>query len=149
MQGSWKLGWTPFVEENYGSNPVLRRIFSLARKHGYRSLVIDEITESDCALLVQENKALAARRPDFLRSEVHRIAYFKSPQGHQPGPSDFVGYVVFKRDYFSTQAQPRVHVFESVTPPFRQGPVAGQQYLSELAPTGGEKLWGAGLNLPK
>lgn len=109
-----------FVDENYGSNPVLRRIFSLARKHGYRSLVIDEITESDSALLAQENKALAARRPDFLRSEVHRIAYFKSPQGHQPGPSDFVGYVVFKRDYFSTQAQPRVHVFESVTPPFRQ-----------------------------
>ena len=107
-----------FVDQHYGSNPVLRRIFSLARKHGYHSLVIDEIPETDCTTLANENKAMSTRRPDFQSSEVHRIAFFKSPPGQAPAKADFLGYVVFKRDFFTGQ-QPRVHVFESVTPPFR------------------------------
>jgi hypothetical protein len=40
-----------YIDEKYGSNPVLRRIFSLARKHSYQSLLIDKITEEECALL--------------------------------------------------------------------------------------------------
>lgn len=92
-----------FVDQHYGSNPVLRRIFSLARKHSYRSLLIEEITEADCALLVAENQALAARRPDYQRSEVHRISFFRSPTSQAPAPSDFIGYVIFKRDFFSGQ----------------------------------------------
>jgi hypothetical protein len=109
-----------YIDEKYGSNPVLRRIFSLARKHSYQSLLIDKITEEECALLAHENNALSTRRPDYKGSEVHRISFFKSQKGRQPGMFDFLGYVVFKRDYFSTQPQPRDHVFESVTPPFRQ-----------------------------
>jgi len=55
-----------FIDQYYASNPVLRRIFSLARKpHQYHSLLIEEITEADCALLVAESKAMAIRRPTF------------------------------------------------------------------------------------
>lgn len=109
-----------FTDQHYDSNPVLRRIFSLARKHGFKSLLIDEITESNCALLQAENAALACRRPDFQRSEVHRIAFLACPAQQAPGPGDFLGYVVFKRDFFASQPKPRAHVFESVTCPFRR-----------------------------
>lgn len=109
-----------FVDQQYGSHPVLRRIFSLARKHQYHSLLVEEIAEADCALLAAENKVLAIRRPDFQRSEVHRISFFRSPINKAPAQPDFIGYVVFKRDFFAGQPQPRVHVFESVMPPFRQ-----------------------------
>jgi hypothetical protein len=110
-----------FIDQYYASNPVLRRIFSLARKpHQYHSLLIEEITEADCALLVAESKAMAIRRPDFHHSEVHRISFLRSPVSQAPTQVDFIGYVVFKRDFFSGQPQPRSHVFESVMPPCRQ-----------------------------
>lgn len=50
-----------FIDRDYGSNPVLRRIFSLARKHDYQSLVVDEIGENECASLM-----LAARLPGMI-----------------------------------------------------------------------------------
>jgi hypothetical protein len=109
-----------FVDQHYSSHPVLRRIFSLARKLKYQSLLIEQITEADCALLAAENKALAVRRPDFQRSEVHRISFFSSPTNQAPTQPDFIGYVIFKQDFLSGQSLPRVHVFESVMPPFRQ-----------------------------
>ena len=109
-----------FVDQHYGSNLVLRRIFSLARKHKYHSLLTEEIRDADCALLAAENTALAVRQSDFQRSEVHRISFFRSTTSQVPAQSDFIGYVIFKRDFFTGQPQPRVHVFESVMPPFRK-----------------------------
>ena len=109
-----------YVDEHYHSNAVLRRIFSLARKHDYHSLLVEEIAEADCTLMAAESAAIAKRRADFQRSEVHRLSFFRCPSSQAPVSADFIGYVVFKRDYFSTQPQPRVHVFESVMPPFRQ-----------------------------
>jgi hypothetical protein len=109
-----------FVAQDYGSHPVMQRIFSLARKQGFRSLLIEEITEGESALLTSENKALSVRRNDFQRSEVHRISFFLSVVGQTPTATDFIGYVIFKRDFFSGQQRPRMHVFESVMPPVRQ-----------------------------
>jgi hypothetical protein len=109
-----------FIDQHYASNPVLRRIFSLARKHQFHSLLIEEIEESDCGLLASENQAMATRQSDFEKSEVHRITFFRTDPKTEPKQSDFIGYVVFKRDYFKGLPQPRVHVFESVMPPVRQ-----------------------------
>jgi len=67
-----------FVDQHYRSDPILRRMFSQARKHGYQSVLVEEIAEADCALLAEENKALATRRPDFQKGEVHRISFFLS-----------------------------------------------------------------------
>jgi hypothetical protein len=40
-----------FVDQHYGANPVLRRIFSQARKHNFQSVLVEEISEADCSLL--------------------------------------------------------------------------------------------------
>jgi len=109
-----------FVEQHYDSHLALRRLFSLARKLEFKSVLIDEISESECSLLEEENKALALRSPDYQKSEVHRISFFKCSAGEAPEQADFLGYVVFKRDYYSSQKQPRAHVFESITVPHRQ-----------------------------
>jgi hypothetical protein len=109
-----------FVDRNYRSSNVLRRIFSLARKLGYHSLLIEEIAEEDCPLLAEENAALRLRQPDFQKSEVHRLSFFSCATGGIPGPSDFLGYAVFKSDYYKDVPKPKDHVFEAVMPPFRQ-----------------------------
>jgi hypothetical protein len=109
-----------FVDKNYDSDPVLRRILSQARKHKYQSLLEEEISESDCALLIEENQALAARRPDFQKSEVRRISFFRSPKDKPPAPTDYLGYVIFKRDLFTNLPKPITYIYESVMEPCRR-----------------------------
>ena len=107
-----------FVDSRYRSNPVLRRIFSLARKLNYKSLLIEEMCESDCDLLAEENRALSLRRPDFKKSTVQRLSFFASPHSSDPRREDFLGYAVFKSDEF--QSETSDHVYESVLRPFRR-----------------------------
>ena len=109
-----------FVDQHYGSNPILRRIFSQARQHDYQSVLIEEIAEQDCALLAEENRALATRRADFKNAAAHRISFFRSARNKTPRPDDFLGYAIFKWDQFATESKPRARVFESVMQPFRR-----------------------------
>lgn len=99
-----------FVDRHYGSHPILRRILSLARKQGYRGLLIEQINEVDCPLLAEENAALRLRRPEFTGSAVTRLAFFSQPERDHPG--EFVGYCVFKDDGFTESR--RAHVYEAV-----------------------------------
>lgn len=111
-----------FVDQRYGSDSVMRRVLSLARKLNYQSLLIEEISEADCALLAEENAALRLRRPDFLQSIVHRLSFFKTRAGQQPGHDDFLGYVVFKRDEFSSPPPRCSHVYECIITTARNAP---------------------------
>ena len=85
-----------YVDRHGGSSNVLRRIFSLARKLGYHSLLIESIAETDCPLLAEENAALKLRSPDFQKSEVRRLSFFRCPNGGTPVPEDFLGWLVVK-----------------------------------------------------
>jgi hypothetical protein len=108
-----------FVDQHYGSDPVLRRIFSQARKHDYQSVLVEEVREADCALLAEENQALAVRSPDFQKAEVHRISFFRSSSDKAPRPEDFLGYAIFKWDHFGKESKPLACVFEAVMCPCR------------------------------
>jgi hypothetical protein len=108
-----------FIDRSYRSHSVLRRIFSLARLHGYQSLLIERIDEADCALLAEENAALSIRRPDFESAEVHRLSFWRCLPDQQPTAADFIGYVIFKSDRFTGHTRPEDHVYESVMPPVR------------------------------
>lgn len=109
-----------FVDLHYSSDTVLRRVFSQARKHDYQSVLVEEITDANCDLLAEENQMLATRRPDFQKAEVHRLSFFLSPPDKTPLPDDYLGYAIFKWDYFSTESKPRARVFESVMRPCRR-----------------------------
>ena len=111
------------VDAEFRSSVVMRRIFSLARKAGYGSIVVDEIEEADCPLLAEENAALRKRLPDYSYSRVRKVSFFTTAKSFSPPPvSAFIGYVVFKEDFLSTNPnRPKVgHVFEAVLKPFRQ-----------------------------
>ena len=102
-----------FCEDYYKAHSVLRRILSLARKLKYRSIVVEEIRVADCAILQEENDALAKRKSDFQGSTVHRLTFLKCLSGSAPQPHEFLGYAIFKTDHFGGNVS-RAHVYESV-----------------------------------
>lgn len=108
-----------FVDQEYAAHPVMRRIFSLARKQNYQSVLIEELDASNCATLAEEDDALAKRQPDFIGSRTHRLSFFRSLPEKQPASDDFIGTAVFKFDSFSGLAQTRQHIYEAVIPPWR------------------------------
>jgi hypothetical protein len=108
-----------FVDQHYGSDPVMRRVLSLARQHSYQSLLIEGISEADCALFQEENTALRVRRSDYVGSIVHRLSFFKTSANQSPQLADFCGYVVHKTDRFTNWPYVRGHVFECVIAPVR------------------------------
>lgn len=106
-----------FCEAHYRAHSVLRRILSLARKLKFRSVLVEEIRASECALLSAENEALATRVPGFKGSSVHRLTFFRSRAETPPQPHEFLGYAIFKMDHFEDVSQG--HVFEAVVKPVR------------------------------
>jgi hypothetical protein len=106
-----------FVDNHFNSSPVLRRIFSLARKVDFKSVAIEKIIEADCELLREENDSLALREPKFISSDVYRILFFKGCQ--IDNPQELLGYAIFKKDLFKGEILPRCHVYESVMKPGR------------------------------
>ena len=108
-----------FIDRRYRSHPVLRRIFSLARLLNYQSLLIEELSENTCQLLVEENAALRLRRPDYAGSTTHRLSFWRCAPDQLPAATDFIGYAIFKSDRFAGLPQPQDHVYEAVMPPVR------------------------------
>lgn len=105
-----------FVDTRFNSDPILRRILSLGRKLDYQGLLVEQIRESDCALLAEENQALAIRLPTFQRGQVFRLSMFAGAA--QSAPGEFLGYAIYKQDFVSGQ---RVsHIYEAVTRPPRR-----------------------------
>lgn len=115
-----------FCEQYYRAHSVLRRVLSLARKLGYRSILCEEIRAKECALLDEENAALAVRCQDFSGSTVHRLTFFRSPPETPPQAHEFLGYAVFKLDEFGPQNR-RAHVYEAVLRPVR--PAEGNCFI--------------------
>lgn len=108
-----------YVDKYFYASPVLRRIFSLARKLNYKSLVVEEITEEECGLLAAENVALSIRESKFTGSKVRRLLFLKVGVGVTVENGDLLGYAVFKEDRIDGQAVPAFHVYESVMVPAR------------------------------
>ena len=100
------------VDKNYFSEPVVRRIFSLARKLKYNSLLVEEITHPNCDLHAEEDAALKKRRPDFDKSIVHRLVFLSCRPGEKPTDAQFIAYAVIKLDYFSSKARPDASTFD-------------------------------------
>lgn len=105
-----------FIDRQYRSHPVLRRIFSLARQMGFQSLLIEEILENNCQLLAEESASLSLRRSDFSGSITHRLSFWRCLPDHPTSPTDFIGYAIFKSDSFAGLPRPTDHIFEAVMP---------------------------------
>lgn len=119
-----------YVDHHFHSSPVLRRIFSIARKLGFQSVLLEEIREEDSALLAQENLALSDRCSTFTDSFLLRASFFRTGPHQLPDDQkgDCLGYVVFKIDRFSDRpGSPSFHVYEAVLQPPRSE--AGNNFM--------------------
>jgi hypothetical protein len=92
----------------------MRRIFSIARKHGFQSLLIEELNESNCERIAADNADLSKRQPDFTHATIRRYSFFKNRFDAVPSQQDFIGCVIFRSDFFSGLAQPQSHVYEAL-----------------------------------
>jgi hypothetical protein len=97
---------------------ALLRVFSLARKHDYQSVLIDEIDSNDSAFLTEENRELVRIRPDFIESKVFKFSFFSVDNEETIDTGSFLGYAVFKVDYYKNDL-PIGYVFEAILPPPR------------------------------
>lgn len=119
-----------YVDHHFYSSPVLRRIFSIARKLDFQSVLLEEIREENSSLLARENLALAERCPTFTDARVLRAIFFRSRPHQAPDDQsgDCLGYVVFKIDRFSDRPDsPSFHVYEAVLRPPRSE--AGNNFM--------------------
>jgi len=102
----------------HGASPYstqLLRIFSLARKLRFQSVLVDEISCDESSLLKEENDALRLVDTDdskFSYSKVFKFSFFGNAKNEDSG-SPFLGYAIFKIDHFKG-TRPFGHVFESV-----------------------------------
>lgn len=109
-----------FIGEKYGSHPILRRIFSLARKLDYQSVLVERIEQGACPLFQAEDDALRRRQSDFQGSTVDRFSFFRCPPESDDWRTKFLGYAVFKQDCFRNPPRTKPYVYEAVLPPPRE-----------------------------
>lgn len=96
----------------------LIRIFSLARKLGYRGLLIDRIPCEESSFLTEENAVLATKNIGYSHSDVFKFSFFKEDNVSRINADSFLGYAVLKIDRDSHNNPLCQHIFEAViTPP--------------------------------
>ena len=108
-----------FADVRPKSLTPLHRICSQARRHGVKSVVVEEISEA--AELEEENSALLVIGRACQRHKVRRITFFRralrTDDLSLANPEDFIGYVIWKDDF---GAETRAHfsrVYESTIEP--------------------------------
>ena len=106
-----------FVDEHYGGEPAIRRLFSQARSYGYRTLLIEDIPAT--GTLAEDDAELAGLFHDFQPDGLQRLSFWKSEfeaVGEIPdaSPNSLLGFAILKRDVVPSRRVGRWYVFESV-----------------------------------
>ena len=105
-----------FIEVNYGELSSLRRLFSLARSHDFKTLTIESIPEK--GIIEEENHEIRQLYPDYSMKGLQRLAFWntsfkKTNEIKKFTDDNLIGYAILKLDQ-PTNKICRWHVFESV-----------------------------------
>ena len=92
-----------FVEKRFSELLPLKRVLSLIRQHGERTIVVETLGPSKD--FQEENEDLRRLCPNFSQSIARRLSFFKKSivSDAQLGATtdrDFIGYVIIKDDVF-------------------------------------------------
>ncbi len=106
-----------FVEERYGEeNFAIRRLFSIARSHGARTLMVEPIEPA--GIISDENDEIKRYAADYEMKGLERLSFWRSPLatlGANTFPErDCVGYAILKHDAVPSKGYDSWHVFEAV-----------------------------------
>lgn len=105
-----------FVEQNYGNQASIRRLFSLGRSGGAHTLLVESIPET--GFISEENEDIKHSVKDYKMSNLHRISFWKSEFNHPEAgiytEDDCIGYAILKCDAAPSISYNSWHVFEAV-----------------------------------
>ena len=110
-----------FVEERFQGIPTLRRIMSQVRQHDGKTMVIEELKESED--LRQENEDIQIRYSGSSMIKAYRLSFYTKQFTTKKGLSnanqnEFLGYAITKEDYIPRLGN-KTRVYESVIKPSR------------------------------
>lgn len=105
------------VDSNYGvANHAIRRLFSLARSHDARTLMIEKIEPA--GIILDENDEIKSFVPDHEMKGLERISFWRSsftdPDERVCLEGDCIGYAILKHDTVHSKNYDAWHVFEAV-----------------------------------
>lgn len=111
-----------YVETRYGGgNPAIRRLFSIARSHDARTLMIEEIEPA--GIISDENEEIRRYDTDYEMKGLERISFWRStftnPSANVLRDEDCVGYAILKHDAVPSRSYDKWHVFEAVFEKYR------------------------------
>ena len=111
-----------FVDQYFDSCNTVQRIFSLARKLGFRSFCVEDVDPSTPAFIA-DNEEISQCTPVYQKSKAYRVSFFLS-ESEPKGSEDFLGYVIIKKDFYNGRVNKnvsaeRMYVYESVLKPYR------------------------------
>ena len=106
-----------FVDDRFGGETAIRRLFSQARSHKARTLILETIRPD--GVLRSENEEIRARYPDHEMSGLVRLTFWRKVVKSKErlakcGSADLLGYVIAKRDRVPSIKKDDWHVFEAV-----------------------------------
>jgi hypothetical protein len=101
-----------FVEDKFGDYPAIRRLFSLSRSYGGRSLIVEDI--EPMGVIADENQEISEYFRDYRCEGVKRISFWKSNRFARRRSADLLGYAILKKDVVHSKNYNQWHVFESV-----------------------------------
>ncbi len=105
-----------FIEDRFGDNDSIRRIFSLARSSAAQTLVVERI--HPIGIIAEENEDIRGLFASYRNTNLLRISFWKKQviDGNLSGLTSkhLVGYAIFKRDQISNSGFDKWHVFEAV-----------------------------------
>lgn len=117
-----------FVEESFGGLDTLRRILSQVRKHGGKTIVVEELVGAE--EIIQEDEDLKTLRPDFDASRTFRLGFFRTATRTQKklqSVSDkaFLGYAIVKENLFRSGSAFNVYESALGAVPYRHSFIKG------------------------
>jgi len=106
-----------FVDTHFDEETAIRRLFSQARSHGAKTLIVEDIKAE--GVLHSENREISKAYPDYKMTGLKRLSFWKrriQPAGQfrLSTSNDLIGYFIAKKDCVPSMQKDEWHVFEAV-----------------------------------
>lgn len=110
-----------FIEKHYGDFNSLRRLFSIARAHEFKTISIENIHAD--GIIKEENEDIISVFPDYKMGSLQRLVFWNVVLSRHDditnlSNENIIGYAIIKHDIIPGKRS-KWHVFESVLRKYR------------------------------
>src|SRR6266581_690119 len=106
-----------YVDKHFDGETAIRRLFSQARSHGSKTLIVEGIKAE--GVLLSENREISRMHPDYKMTGLKRLSFWRrgvksQTQIRELSSADLIGYFIAKKDCVPSITKNDWHVFEAV-----------------------------------